>query len=68
MEGGEGLHHFNFLVDDVSISKSVSLLEQGSFPCVQRVRLGDNGTYAYIDMKPLKVIVGLVNSNSLSWF
>ena len=66
MERGEGLHHFNFLVDDVS--KSVSLLEQGGFPCVQRARLGDNSAYVYIDMKPSRVIVGLVNSNPLSWF
>jgi len=54
MERGEGLHHLQFLVEDVD--ETVEALARDGFPCIQRARFGDNGAYAYIDMKPLHTI------------
>lgn len=52
---GQGLHHFNFLVEDVD--EAVKFFCDSGCPCVQRARYGDNGVYAYIDAKPLHTIL-----------
>jgi hypothetical protein len=52
-EHGEGLHHLNFLVDDVDETASI-LAEQG-FPSIQSGRFGlpkSKAAYNYIDTKP----------------
>lgn len=53
-ERGEGVHHLSFAVSDVD-DAAKRMTEQG-FTCLQRGRWGDNGAYAYMDMKPLHVI------------
>jgi hypothetical protein len=56
-EHGEGLHHLNFLVDDVDETASI-LAEQG-FPSIQSGRFGlpkSKAAYNYIDTKPLRTI------------
>jgi catechol 2,3-dioxygenase-like lactoylglutathione lyase family enzyme len=62
MERGEGLHHMNFLADDVDETAKI-LAEQG-FPSLQSARFGDNGAYNYIDMKPLRAIWEVVHMPS----
>jgi catechol 2,3-dioxygenase-like lactoylglutathione lyase family enzyme len=56
-ERGEGLHHLNFLVDDVDATTEI--LSQQGFSCLQSGRFGpieENGAYSYIDIKPLLAI------------
>lgn len=59
MEHGEGLHHVNFLVDDVD--ETAEILVKAGFPSLQSARFGDNGAYNYIDMKPLHAIWEVVH-------
>ena len=57
VERGEGLHHMNFLVDDVDEAKRI-LVEEG-FPSLQSGKFGpkeQRGAYDYIDIKPLRAI------------
>ncbi len=57
MEHGEGLHHMNFLVDDVD--KTAEILAKEGFPTLQSGRVWspeDKGGYNYIDIKPLHTI------------
>ena len=56
-EVGEGLHHMNFLVDDVDAA--VEMLTTDGFPSIQSGRFeprDQEGAYNYIDIKPLKTI------------
>lgn len=53
-EHGEGLHHVNYLVDDVD--KTAEVLAKQGFQSIQSGRCGDTGVYNYIDMKPLHAI------------
>ena len=56
-ERGEGLHHMNFLVDDVDEAEEIMAGE--GFPSLQSGKFGpreQNGAYNYIDTKPLRVI------------
>jgi catechol 2,3-dioxygenase-like lactoylglutathione lyase family enzyme len=56
-EHGEGLHHLNFLVDDVD-EAARTLAEQG-FVSIQSGRFEpkeEKGAYNYIDIKPLRAI------------
>jgi methylmalonyl-CoA/ethylmalonyl-CoA epimerase len=53
-EHGEGIHHMNFLVDDVD--QTVAEMAKERFPSLQSGRFMD-GAYNYIDLqKPLKAI------------
>lgn len=61
-EHGEGLHHLNFLVDDVDETAEI-LVEQG-FPSLQSARFGDNSAYNYIDVKPVRAIWEVVHMPS----
>jgi len=57
MEHGEGLHHLNFLVDNVD--ETVEILVREGFPSLQGGYFGPpeyNGAYNYIDIKPLHAI------------
>jgi hypothetical protein len=57
-EHGEGLHHMNFLVDDVDEVSAV--LANEGFPCIQGGKFGppaDGGGYACFDVKPLRAIL-----------
>ena len=60
VEQGEGLHHLNFLVDDVDeLDKTAEILAKEGFPTQQSGRIGigeDKGGYNYIDIKPLHAI------------
>ena len=56
-EHGEGLHHLQFLVDDVA--KTVKILAKEGFPSLQGGHFGPreyNGAWNYIDTKPLRAI------------
>ena len=56
-ERGEGLHHLNFLVDDVD--EVAATLEAQGFPSLQSGRYGPagrQGAFNYIDIKPLRTI------------
>lgn len=53
-ERGEGLHHLNFLVDDVD-EIAEKFLRQG-FPSIQSGRFGQGNAFNYIDIKPLRAI------------
>ena len=56
-EHGEGLHHMNFLVDDVD--EATEMLVKQGFPSIQSGRFGpkeQKGAYNYIDIKPLCAI------------
>jgi catechol 2,3-dioxygenase-like lactoylglutathione lyase family enzyme len=56
-EHGEGLHHINFLVDDVD--EVAETLAGEGFPSIQSGRFGPEergGAYNYIDIKPLRTI------------
>ena len=53
-EHGEGLHHLQFLVNDVD--ETADILAKQGFPSLQSGRFGDNGAYNYIDIKPLRAI------------
>jgi len=59
-ERGEGLHHLQFIVDEVDevsdVNEAVEILAKEGFPCLQRANIGDTGVFAYIDIKPLHVI------------
>ncbi len=59
-EHGEGLHHVNFLVDDVDdLSKTAEILAEEGFPTMQSGRFGppeSRGGFNYIDTKPLRAI------------
>jgi len=59
-EHGEGLHHINFLVDEVDeikdVDEAVEILAKEGFPCIQRANAGDTGAFAYIDIEPLHII------------
>ena len=59
-EHGEGLHHINFLVDNVGeLDKAEEILAKEGFPSQQSGRIGigkDKGGYNYIDIKPLRTI------------
>ncbi|MEW6263581.1 MAG: VOC family protein [Thermodesulfobacteriota bacterium] len=57
-ERGEGLHHLNFLVDD--LDETVEILTKQGFPSLQSGRCGAEelrGGYNYIDLKPLHSIL-----------
>ena len=57
MEHGEGLHHLNFLVDDVD--GTAEILAKEGFPSLQSGHFGpreQKGAYNYIDIKPLRTI------------
>jgi catechol 2,3-dioxygenase-like lactoylglutathione lyase family enzyme len=57
MEHGEGLHHLNFLVDNVEdVDRTAEILANQGFPSLQSGCFGDNGAYNYIDIKPLRTI------------
>jgi hypothetical protein len=54
---GEGLHHLNFLVDDVD--ETARTLARQGFPSLQSGRFGpteQKGAYNYIDIRPLRTI------------
>jgi len=54
---GEGLHHLNFLVDDVDEAEKI--LAQEGFPSIQSGKFGpkeQKGAYNYIEIKPLRTI------------
>jgi len=56
-EHGEGLHHLNFLVDDVD--ETVEILAKEGFPSLQGGHFGPveyNGAYNYVAIKPLRAI------------
>ena len=56
-ERGEGLHHMNFLVDDVDEASNILTLQ--GFPSIQSGRFGpteQKGAYNYVDIKPLRAI------------
>ena len=59
-EHGEGLHHINFLVDNVdALDKAAEIIAKEGFPTQQSGRIGigkDKGGYNYIDIKPLHTI------------
>ena len=59
-EHGEGLHHINFLGDNVAeLDKAGEILAKEGFPTQQSGRIGigeDKGGYSYIDIKPLHTI------------
>jgi len=54
MEHGEGLHHLNFLVDNVD--ETTEILAKEGFPSIQSGHFGDNGAFSYIDIEPLRTI------------
>lgn len=54
MEHGEGLHHLQFLVDNVD--ETAEILVKEGFPSLQSGHCGDDGAYHYIDIKPLHAI------------
>jgi len=57
MEHGEGLHHLNFLVDDVD--KTTEILAKQGFPSLDSGHFGPteyNGAFSHIDIKPLRAI------------
>ena len=57
MKHGEGIHHLNFIVDDVD--ETTEILARQGFPCLQSGRFGlteEKGAYSYIDIKPLHTI------------
>jgi catechol 2,3-dioxygenase-like lactoylglutathione lyase family enzyme len=56
-ERGEGLHHMNFLVDDVD--QAVSVLTDQGFESLQGGKFGpreQKGAYNYVDVWPLRAI------------
>ncbi|MFO7741514.1 MAG: VOC family protein [Anaerolineae bacterium] len=56
-EHGEGLHHLNFLVDDVG--EAVDVLTEEGFESLQGGRFGpreQKGAYNYVDIWPLRAI------------
>ena len=56
-EHGEGLHHMNFLVDDVD--EACEILAQEGFPSLQSGKFGpreQKGAYNYVDIWPLRAI------------
>ena len=56
-EHGEGLHHLNFLVDDVD--ETAEILAKEGFPSLQSGRWEpreEKCAYNYIDIKPLRAI------------
>jgi catechol 2,3-dioxygenase-like lactoylglutathione lyase family enzyme len=56
-EYGEGLHHLNFLVDDVD--ETAEILAREGFPSLQSGKWGppeQKGGYNYIEIKPLRTI------------
>ena len=59
-EHGEGLHHMNFLTDDVEhFDRTVEALAMEGFPCQQLGRFGrpdQRYSYGYIDIPPLHAI------------
>ena len=61
---GEGLHHINFLVDDVD--EVAGTLQAQGFPSLQSGRYGprDNrqGSFHYLDIQPLRTIWEPVHS------
>ncbi|MFC1988594.1 VOC family protein [Chloroflexota bacterium] len=57
VEHGQGLHHMNFLVDD--LDKTVEILAKEGFPPIQSGRFGppeDKTGYNYVDIEPLRAI------------
>jgi catechol 2,3-dioxygenase-like lactoylglutathione lyase family enzyme len=58
LEHGEGLHHINFLVDD--LDETVEIFAKQGFPSLQSAHRGPTehkGGYNYIDVKPLRTIL-----------
>jgi catechol 2,3-dioxygenase-like lactoylglutathione lyase family enzyme len=56
-EHGEGIHHMNFLTDDVDETRAV--LANEGFPLIQSGKFGppeEKGGYVYFDIKPLRAI------------
>ena len=56
-EHGEGIHHMNFLVDDVD--EAAEILVKEGFPSLQSGKFGpkdQRGAYNYLDIKPLRAI------------
>ncbi|MFC1919753.1 VOC family protein [Chloroflexota bacterium] len=60
IENGEGLHHLNFSVDN--ISETVEILENDGFCSLQSARAGDAAS-SFIDIKPLRAIWAPVYSS-----
>jgi 4-hydroxyphenylpyruvate dioxygenase-like putative hemolysin len=62
-EHGEGLHHLNFLVDDID-GVSAAFAGDG-FPCIQSGKFtapeGRESRFAYHDIKPLRAIIETVH-------
>lgn len=56
---GEGLHHLNFLVDDVD--ETVAILAKEGFPSVQGGHFGDTGNYSDINIKLLHTVWEVVH-------
>ena len=57
VEYGEGIHHMNFLVDDVD--EAADILVKAGFPSLQSGKFGpknQRGAYNYFDIKPLRAI------------
>jgi catechol 2,3-dioxygenase-like lactoylglutathione lyase family enzyme len=57
VEHGQGLHHLQFLVDDVD--ETAEMLAKEGFPSLQSGRCGPteySSAYNYIDIKPLRAI------------
>ena len=59
IEHGEGLHHLNFLVDDVDETAEI-LIKEG-FPSLKSEHFRDNGAVNYINIKPLRAIWEVVH-------
>lgn len=53
-EHGEGLHHLNFLVDDVD--ETAEILAKEGFPSLQSGKWNPGGAFNYVDIKPLRTI------------
>jgi methylmalonyl-CoA/ethylmalonyl-CoA epimerase len=51
---GEWMHHITMFVDDADAA-AAELVKEG-FPCLESGRYGDNGSFYYIDTKPLRTI------------
>jgi len=53
-ERGEWMHHISMFVDDADAT-AAELVKEG-FPCLESGRYGNDGSYYYIDTKPLRTI------------
>jgi hypothetical protein len=63
-EHGEGLHHIDFVVDDVD--RAADILSKDGFLSLQSGRFGppeSGNAYSYIEIKPLRAIWGLTHGS-----